>query len=537
MADKKGNYEDADADGNGRITEPFLSPEATSSSEFQRSSIPTRAYYILVVEFCERLCFYGASLVFMRYMLQMLGLSMEVANFASSCFNFWAYFTALLGGYTADALLGKFRTILLFGLVYLVGMTTLTASATRYLWVDFPTTAGPVATWAFFAALFLVATGTGGIKSNVSTMVGDQLAACSSEDIERVFRWFYWSINAGALIGQLVSPTLSDLGPFKRDSAGDVMGTSFWLSYLFPTAAFAVGISVFIAGGRLYRHVPPAGSILSTFAGALNSARTNRSHAPRPLDRSRTYLSYIDQALYSPQVVADLQRVLDTCRVFLFFPVYWLLYNQMQSNFIAQGGWLRRPSWLTAEQLNLLDAAIIVILVPVFDRYIFPALRKHLGVALGPMARMTVGFCLAALAMVYTAVLQHAVASAGYWRPDGSYVAPVDQRVSIWWQAVPYMLIGISEIFTSISALEFAYGAAPKSMRSLVMSLFLSTSAAGSALGMVIAPYCAPQNFTGIFLGFGGAMLALAAVFWARFKNFAPGGEHDVYTVVSPSEV
>ena len=46
-----------------------------------------------------------------------------------------------------------------------------------------------------------------------------------------------------------------------------------------------------------------------------------------------------------------------------------------------------------------------------------------------------------------------------------------------------YILIAISEIFASITGLEYAFTKAPRNMRSLVMSLYLFTSAISSAIG------------------------------------------------------
>ena len=57
-----------------------------------------------------------------------------------------------------------------------------------------------------------------------------------------------------------------------------------------------------------------------------------------------------------------------------------------------------------------------------------------------------------------------------------------------------YILIAISEIFASITGLEYAFTKAPKNMRSLVMSAFFFMSAISSALGEAFV--CKPISFT-----------------------------------------
>lgn len=53
----------------------------------------------------------------------------------------------------------------------------------------------------------------------------------------------------------------------------------------------------------------------------------------------------------------------------------------------------------------------------------------------------------------------------------------------MWAQTGSYILVAISEIFASITSLEYAFSKAPKNMRSLVMAVNLFMSAFAAALG------------------------------------------------------
>jgi peptide/histidine transporter 3/4 len=54
--------------------------------------------------------------------------------------------------------------------------------------------------------------------------------------------------------------------------------------------------------------------------------------------------------------------------------------------------------------------------------------------------------------------------------------------ISIFWQAPQFVLIGVSEIFASITSLEFFYSQAPSEMRSVSQASNLLTNAIGSWL-------------------------------------------------------
>lgn len=64
----------------------------------------------------------------------------------------------------------------------------------------------------------------------------------------------------------------------------------------------------------------------------------------------------------------------------------------------------------------------------------------------------------------------------------------IKNQVHVALQTPAYFLIGLSEIFASITGLEYAFTKAPPSMKSFVTAMFLLTSAFGAALAMAISP-------------------------------------------------
>ena len=103
-----------------------------------------------------RLAYYGLASSIVLFWQRDLNMGNEEANNQYSAWSGICYVTPLLGGYLADSFLGRFRSILIFSAVYLVGLIFL-AFATL------PADAGGLADpkGLIFAGLYIVALGTG----------------------------------------------------------------------------------------------------------------------------------------------------------------------------------------------------------------------------------------------------------------------------------------------------------------------------------------------------------------------------------------
>lgn len=58
--------------------------------------------------------------------------------------------------------------------------------------------------------------------------------------------------------------------------------------------------------------------------------------------------------------------------------------------------------------------------------------------------------------------------------------------MSIFWQVPQFLCIGTSEVLASISGLEFAFDQAPKSLRGVIMAIFLLATAFGNYTGALV---------------------------------------------------
>ena len=180
--------------------------------------------------------------------------------------------------------------------------------------------------------------------------------------------------------------------------------------------------------------------------------------------------------------VDEVRRGLKACTVFLWYPVWWLAYNQMTNNLVSQAATMELHG-APNDLINNIDPIALIIFIPICDIFIYPGLER-LGIRFTPLKKIAWGFVTSALSMITACVIQYYIYKLG---PCGHY--PSEETcsdpapINVWVQTLPYVLIAFSEIFASITGLEYAFTKAPKNMRSVVTAVFLFTSAVSYAVG------------------------------------------------------
>src|SRR4051794_5028346 len=133
--------------------------------------------------------------ILLLYMVQVIRFSGNNATSLYSGFKMACYFLPLVGGYLADRYFGRYWTIVGFSVPYVLG----------HFILGIPTEV------ALLIALALLAGGSGVIKPNISTLMGqtyDQQRPGMDRLRSAAFLWFYFAINVGALISQLAMPEI-----------------------------------------------------------------------------------------------------------------------------------------------------------------------------------------------------------------------------------------------------------------------------------------------------------------------------------------
>jgi POT family proton-dependent oligopeptide transporter len=191
---------------------------------------------------------------------------------------------------------------------------------------------------------------------------------------------------------------------------------------------------------------------------------------------------------FDDEWVDEVRRGFLACKVFLWYPIYWLAYNQMTGNLVSQANTMELGK-VPNDIVSKLNPIFIIIVIPIMDFGVYPLLRK-LGINFSPIKKITAGFILSSFAMISACVTQHFIYKMSKCGDDINHLSKTRKDcsapITVWVQVFPYALIGMSEVMASITKLEYAYTKAPKNMRSTIQALALFTSAISSALGQAL---------------------------------------------------
>ncbi|KAI5291660.1 hypothetical protein KEM52_000105 [Ascosphaera acerosa] len=170
------------------------------------------------------------------------------------------------------------------------------------------------------------------------------------------------------------------------------------------------------------------------------------------------------------------------------------------------------------------DPIAVIVFIPIMEKVFYPALLK-MRIQVRPITRISFGFVVASLGMAYAAIIQHYIYKAGpcYEHPnacviDGKEITDPN-HIHIGIQTPAYVLIGISEIFASVTGLEYAYTKAPPSMKSFVQSMYLLTNAFGSAIAEALTPAAYDPAIMWMFMGLAIASFIAGIIIYLTFSR------------------
>ncbi|KAJ8570729.1 hypothetical protein K7X08_037701 [Anisodus acutangulus] len=472
--------------------------------------------FIIVIEFSERLSYFGLATSLIIYLTKVIHQDLKTA---AKNVNYWSGVTTLmplLGGFLADAFLGRFSTVLVSSTVYLLGLILLTMSRVvpsfKPCDADLCHEPRKIHEAIFFLAIYLISIGTGGHKPSLESFGADQFDDDYPEERKKKMSFFNWW-NFGLCCGLLLGVTLI---VYVQDRV------SWAMADLILTLVMASSIVIFVAGRPFYRYRKATGSPLTPMLQVFVAA-TRKRNLLFPANPSHLYeipksetsrrrllchtdkLKFLDKAaipdgtqdsivqLQNPWRLATVTKVEELKLVINLIPIwlttipFGICVAQAATFFIKQGVTLDRKIVHNFEippaSIFALAAIGMIVSVSIYDKILVPVLRRATGNERGIsiLQRIGIGMIFSVTTMIVAALVERKRLNLVHKNPlEGS------SSMSVFWLAPQFLIIGFGDGFTLVGLQEYFYDQVPDSMRSLGIAFYLSVIGAANFVSSLL---------------------------------------------------
>ncbi|KAI1074409.1 POT family-domain-containing protein [Whalleya microplaca] len=486
--------------------------------------VPLRLWVACLAGILERFVWYGATAPLQNYLQNApggevpgaLGLHQAAATNIVNALIIGSYVTPIPAAVIADSWLGRYKTMLYGAIIESIGATILFATSLPVCIRKGAAVGGVI------PACVLLAVGSGAFKTTVVPFIADQYdqtdfrvrtqktgeKVVSSRDltITYIYNMFYWAVN---IVGFFADST-----PLLERYIG------FWLAYLVPCCCMWLALIPILLGRNYFVRASPTSNIMPEVINALYYGITGgfRMDAAKP----NAQLQHGRQVSWTDSFVEDIKRSLLTCRILLLFPIHWLCYNQTFSNLISQAGQMVTYG-IPNDMIKVAGAISGIIVAPIVQQGLYPFLARR-KVSFSPIARMTVGFAVLTISMVYATVVQKLIYQTGpcYDTPLACLAAhnrTVPNQISVFLQVPIYFGGAVAEVFCLTTGTEYAYNHAPKRMKTLVQSIWLAMAGIGSCLALAFTPLTGDPHLVTMYAILAGLLGGATILLWVFFRN------------------
>lgn len=453
---------------------------------------------LFLTELWERFSYYGMRALLILFMTapvakKGLGFATAEAGAIYGLYTGMVYLLALPGGWIADRILGARRTVFYGGIIIALG----------HFCLAIPTVI------TFFIGLVLIVSGTGMLKPNVSTMVG-QLYPKHDPRRDAGFSIFYIGINLGAFTAPLICSYVGESINWHYGFAIAGIGMTIGVvQYAIsektlgdagarpnPLRAertkFRVGIFAFIAlllilGKLAYDGTISIQSLSSGFGVMLMLI---------------VVVLFAGILIFGKLTTEERKRVIAIFVLFAAASLFWSIYEQAGStlNLFAERNTNRSVPGMTqqfpAGWFQSLPPLFVIAIAPIF---------AWLWVKLGERnpsstIKFSIGLLFAGLSFI---VLIPIAGKLG--------VSPI-------WLTLTYLLQTIGELCLSPVGLSAMTKLAPKQIGGLIMGVFFLSNSIGNYIGGRMASLSDTMPQAKLF-GIAGASAIVLAVILALFNG------------------
>ncbi|KAG0606570.1 hypothetical protein M758_9G151700 [Ceratodon purpureus] len=340
----------------------------------------------------------------------------------------------------------------------------------------------------FYIALYVVAVGVGGIKPCFSSLGADQFEEEDKKERFMKHSYFnYWwvAVTGGSFLALTVLVYLED-------------HVGYGWGYGIPTVGLAIAFAVFLLGTRTYRYKVPKGSPLTQVACVLVAAlRNNNIQVPSdpsllhevvlPLKRNLRHtenLRFLDKAattvtdhstddddlkqsikegtplienkwrLCTVTEVEEVKLLARVIPVWFTTLVFMVTVQQMSTFFLRQGISMDQsmgPNFkIPPASLELACVVTALILIPLYDQYIVPYVRRFTGNERGfsLLQRLGVGLVITIFGMAVAASVE--MRRLKVIKNNGLEYSELPIPMSVFWLVPQYSIMGIAQVYRKV---------------------------------------------------------------------------------------
>ncbi|MDF9876384.1 peptide MFS transporter [Cellulosimicrobium cellulans] len=454
---------------------------------------------LFTTELWERFSYYGMRAILLFYLTDTVangGLAIDDTTGAAlvSIYGTGVYLLSVVGGWLADRVIGSRRSVLYGGVVIAAGHVSLAVPGVGFSMVG----------------IALVAIGTGLLKPNVSSMVGE-LYARDDPRRDSAFSIFYMGINLGSFFSPLI------VGAVQR-------AFGYHAGFLVAAVGMAIALVFFVAGrrylGQAGASVPnpirpdERSTIVRLFAiiaggvvvvGIVAVAVAGGFGVSTFID-TLSYLAFLAPVVYfvvmyrSPKVTdAERPRIVAYIPLFVAAMLFWMIFEQAATT-LSQ--FARDRTQLDVFGIDISPAFFqsvnplsIILLAPVFA-WIWMKTGDRPATA----NKFAIGLTLASVSFLFLAAASAVVG---------------DAKAPAWVLVLVYVIQTLGELCLSPVGLAATTLLAPKAFRSQAMALWFLAPAAGQAITAQVVQVTEGASDTAYFGGIGAVTLVFAIVLFA----------------------
>ncbi|XP_009781779.1 protein NRT1/ PTR FAMILY 6.2 [Nicotiana tabacum] len=464
------------------------------------------AALVLGIEINERLSTMGIAVNLVTYLGGVMHLPSAASANIVTDFMGTAFLLCLLGGFLADSFLGRYKTIAIFAIIQSLGTGMLTLATGLPQLRPQPChphekckPATGFQMGILYLALYLIALGTGGLKSSVSGFGTDQFDDKDEKEKSQMayfFNRFFLFISMGTLAAVTVLVYVQD-----------EVGRSW--AYGICCISMIIAIIIFFSGTRMYRYKKSSGSpIVQIFQVIVAASRKRNMDVPYDVsmlyetnpEASRIQHSeqfrFLDKAAIvaqgdfdtsapNPWKLCTVTRVEEVKMMARLLPIwattilFWTTYAQMITFSVEQAATMDRSVGkfqIPAGSLTVFFVSAILISLAIYDRFIMPLWQKLKGKpGFTSLQKIAIGLVLSTIGMAIAALVDLKRLSVAKSVGRNMSTLPI----SVFYLIPQFFLVGAGEGFIYTGQLDFFITQSPKGMKTMSTGLFLTTLSLG----------------------------------------------------------